>query len=193
MNRWVLPPFTDTTGKVKVMDTTKIIEELRDDGDEVELADGRVLRLRYEADESMTVEDDSDWFGRIEWARRENAYGHAVRPSGFDGGAEVLYYNRGDRCWWQPPTDAVKDGRLRDTLRRQLNELLECGYRLAIVELCDGRDVYGHRIVVAVQTLGGIAPFDDVDDGYLADMVNEVFRDVNSMTPDAWLKWLGWK
>lgn len=161
-----------------------LLADLGDDGDTVELPDGRTLRLRIEPDQDQRM-PDGDWFGAIEFVkspRRDSiaadyGYPHSARPAGFDGAAEILRCNNCDPVWWQPPEDARKDRHLRDSMRSTLVNVLEYGYCGLVLELCDGRDAYGRPIVVNMASLWGIEPFPDA--GYVAEVVADLAAELD--------------
>ena len=154
--------------------TKEQAEQLVDNGT-LQLDDGRVLRFREDADNDTTI-NDYDYLGKVApIGRREY---QPTRPEGFDGMAEKIS-TQGDTFWWQPPDDLRKgwlDNPLRATLRQSVQDILNYGYQVFIVELCHGTDGYGKPIVVDYGTLGGIEPFmgDDDKADYLMDIVFEI-------------------
>lgn len=181
----------------------EILDELTDDGDTVELDDGRTLRLRIESsDESFlfvhkdgTLDTNDECYGTFAFydTRERNcgSYGYPVRPDGFDGNAEVLRSNGGDPLWWQPPTgdyalidpDTGKPARRGSDTFRQLRshvlDLLEFGYSAVGVEVLDGKDAYGRPIVVNHAWIGyvepeGYATWKDTLRGIVSDLLAEL-------------------
>ena len=134
--------------------------QLRSDGDTLELEDGRVLRLRVTADD-WSLDQDGDWFGRVGWWAKDE------RPDWCDGSAEILDHDGATRLWWMPPADAKNDDVLKRNLRADIKEILAYGYSTYTLELCEGRDAYGNPIVREPASIGGVAPLwkgSDVDD-----------------------------
>jgi len=138
-----------------IMDKTM----LRSDGDTLELRDGRTLRLRVTPDEFYGIDDELDYLGRVEWVR-SNDYG-SVRPDWANGNAEVIDRGYYQRLWWQPPSDVVRGTDEFKNLRRLVMDTLTYGYSVYTLEVCEGRDAYGQRIVVNMESLGGVAPIWD--------------------------------
>ena len=91
-------------------------------------------------DHDATINDiPSDVYGRVEHAERcLYRDGYRERPSGFDGGAELIRFGRGEAVWWQPPHDVVLDSGLRRSLRRTVEDILEYGFVLwsVVIERC---------------------------------------------------------
>lgn len=140
----------------------EITRALTDDGDTLELPDGRTLRVRTEPDD-MTIMDEQGegmWCGRLEWVRANRDYWPArySRPDGFDGAAEIIRREDGEALWWDVPTDLRGDANRenRDAVRREITELLNCGYRVVVLELCNGEDAYGRPIVESFASVGAV-------------------------------------
>lgn len=169
-------------------DLDTMADELTDDGDTVHLSeyegfsddDTRILRLRLEPDD-MTIMDEAGegvWCGRLAWDDRNvNDYGWRRRPDGFDGRAEVIYRDRGDRMWWQVPDDIAPGSEAHASLRRTILDIIEYGYHIAIIELLDGTDAYGRPIVRQVESLGGIEPFPD--DAHMLEVVTALLEQMD--------------
>jgi hypothetical protein len=155
------------------MSDTKVM--LRYDGDTVKLEDGRVLLLSIIPDDGYTIEDDGDWFGRIEWVGQSSGL-PGNRPSYMDGAAEVIDRGRNAQLWWQPPSDVVNNPDLRRSLRVELMRILNEGYYAYRLEVCRGEDYYGNPIVENVATIGGVAPVYNPEgkDYLIADLLNEL-------------------
>lgn len=152
------------------------LADLTQDGDTVELDDGRTLRLRLTADD-MTAADDGDWYGAIapvRWAHRYDADYHQQpeRPNGFTGNAEKLHYGRGEVVWWEPPSDVKRGTDGFTTLRATLRDVLEYGYVVVSLELCRGTDAYGRPVVVDVASIGGVEAM--ARDDYMREIVSEL-------------------
>ena len=160
-----------------------LLESLAEDGDTVELENGRALRLRVQSDECDVMDLWSDdCYGRIAFVSgRTNVYGYPQdRPEGFDGNAEKLSYGRGDDAWWQPPADIKRGTEQFQTCRRVVRDLLEFGFYSVGLELLDGTDAYGRPIVVNAAWLGGLEPMnyrawqDCLQNDVLPDLLSEV-------------------
>lgn len=153
-------------------------DELRWDGDTVELPNGETLTLHVEPDQDTSILDEQGegvWCGRLEWAEPNHYTDGYVRPEWADGAAELLRPWFTEPLWWRPATDVVKDRELRDRMRRSLLELLEFGYSVVTVEAFRHRDIYGRGCVEAVASLGSV---EACLDGVLADVVPEVVAEV---------------
>lgn len=153
--------------------TPEQIAELADDGDVLKLDDGRMLRLRLAVDEDTSI-NDFDGFGKTEQYSHRYIYeeGRAQRPSNFTGNSEKVQISRGDWIWWEPPTNGPKRGTPEFVeFRQQVRDLLECGFYVVTLELCDGTDAYGRPIVVDMTSLGGV---DDVSSKYLPEVVADI-------------------
>ncbi len=112
-------------------------DELRWDGDTVELPNGETLTLHVEPDQDSSVFDEAGegmWVGMLEWTHRTNDYGWPIRPDWADGGAEILQRDHNSALWWRPLEDCLRDRELRNKLRATLCELLEYGYSIVGVE-----------------------------------------------------------
>lgn len=108
-------------------------DELRWDGNTVELPNGETLTLRVEGDPDHSVMDEDESFiGKLAWVERDDCYYHAPRPAGFDGGAMILRGRNFDAMWWQPPAELAREhiGQFRDWVV----ERLEDGYCIVGVE-----------------------------------------------------------
>ena len=155
------------------MTTTELdLSPLQDDGDTLDLGDGRMLRLRIEVDQSASI-NDYDCYGRVSTEReRETLWGYKSRPSDVTGNAEKLWYgNLGFLGWWEPPADVKRtDPHFRE-LREEVKELLAYGFSGVILELCEGRDYYGKPVVINSASLWGI---DSLDNGYIHEVVREL-------------------
>lgn len=68
-------------------------DELRWDGDTVELPNGETLTLHVEPDQDTSILDEQGegvWCGRLEWAVSNRYTDGYARPEWADGGAELL-------------------------------------------------------------------------------------------------------
>ena len=161
------------------MTDTLDLTELREDGDTVELADGRGLRLSIGPDCWTSLDDFPDCYGLIEWARRNHNYGGWVRPGGFDGNAEVMSYGNSDAYWWQPPADVKRGTEEFEKLRLVVRELVEFGFIVVALELretvADSRGGV-HRVTAGMASLCGIEWSTTPDDlqGILRDLADEL-------------------
>jgi hypothetical protein len=85
-----------------------------------------------------------------------------------------------DTFWWQPPDDLRKGWvtyEHKATLRQAVQDILNYGYQVFVVELCKGVDAYGRPVVVDYGSLGGIEPFmSDEDKG---ETVRDIVYEMN--------------
>ena len=155
------------------------LADLTADGDTVDLADGRTLRLRIETDMDTTI-NDSDTYGKSE--RYCHDYwrdGRTLRPDDFTGNAEKVQVDRGDWIWWEPPADGPKRGTPEFRKFRSLvADLLSRGFYVVTLELCAGIDAYNWRIVVDVASLGGV---DSVDGENLAFVLPDLLSELRGI------------
>lgn len=149
----------------------ELLADLRDDGDTIDLGDGRALRLKIRPDEGYDPFNETDIYGRIGWGDRNNDYGRERRPKGFTGNAEKISIGRGDMAWWEPPTDVKRSDPSFAKLRSLVVDLAEYGCSYVALELLEGEDAYSRPIVVNVASLGGI---DSLADGYLLQVIGEL-------------------
>jgi hypothetical protein len=155
------------------------LSELTDDGDTIEIEDGRKLRLRIEVDQDASINDyDSD--GKVEWTRRDRDYGRTVRPDDFDGAARIIETDGDSSLWWQPPSPKMigcvwTPEQMRSEQAR-ITELVRYGFRGVVLELLDGVDAYNRPIVKEVASLWGI---DSLENGYLASVLYDLLAELN--------------
>lgn len=150
------------------IDTTK----LRDDGDTLELPNGRTLRLLITPDDGFTI-NEFDCYGRTEWVSK-NWLGHHTRPESMDGQARVISSDYRSVCWWQPPADIAAE-HISEILK-SVRDIQEFGFQVWTLELLNGTDAYGRDVVVSYSTTGGIEPFTDSDcaDSIVRDLLSEL-------------------
>jgi hypothetical protein len=149
---------------------------LTDDGDTVDLEDGRTARLLISPDD-INPFDEFDCYGKVSPIARRSMDQGLPRPPGFDGNAEKLYACGTDAFWWQPPADGPKRGTEEFAQERRLViDLASWGMKRVALEILDGTDAYGRPIVVNVASLGGI---DSLEDGYLAEVVSELAAELD--------------
>lgn len=153
-------------------------------GARVDLPTGRALHLREEADDVGPLEQINgvDVYGRVGWGRKDGYRSslyvgcQTKRPDGFDGRARVLLREGDLRLWWQPPA-TVPDGDLAHEAAR-VRDAVTYGFRVAFVELVDGRDAYGSPIVREFECLGALE-WDWLDDeSYRLDVLEQLAGDV---------------
>lgn len=154
------------------MMATLDLDDLRSDGDVVDLPDGRKLRLRIEPDEDASINDyDSD--GRIEWTR--DTWRGSVRPDGFNGAARIIERDGGSSLWWQPPgldiTGTPWDAATFRAEETRIRELARYGFSVVILEVLEGTDAYGRPVVANFASLGAV-------DGATGDYLAEIVRDL---------------
>lgn len=126
----------------------------------VPVSDGTRLVFRIECDEFADVRDDQDWIGRIAECSDGGWYRHQSRPEGFDGAARKVRAHTGDVWWWQPPSDAVSDDALVQSLRRELVDILTYGYSLLSVTLQESCSHHAWHDVSGT-SIGGLGPNTD--------------------------------
>ncbi len=158
------------------------LSELRDDGDTIELESGATLRLRVHPDD-MTAMDDGDWYGAValvEWDR----YNERIkpRPNGITGNAEKLYFGRGEVVWWEPPGDVKRGTPGFTSLRSALLDVLEYGYVVVTLELCEGVNAYRQPIVRNVASVGGVEAMARPD--YMTEIVSELAAELGINTEE---------
>lgn len=164
------------------------LTQLTQDGDTLELPDGRTLRVRVEPDQDYNPFEDFDIYGRISDLRwgpdnrsLENVYGNLERPHDFDGNAEKIDIISG-RIWWQPPKDGPKRGtpEFREW-RSFIIDLASYGGVGVILELLDEvPDAYGQPVVRHTASLWGI---DSLDDGYITEVVRDLAHELGLHKP----------
>lgn len=130
------------------------------DNETVDLPNGQTLRLRRDYDHLVTI-NDFDYLGKVEPVQPDRYYGcypHAERPRGFDGSARIMRTRYGN-YWWQPPDGfATYEKDVQRAIWRTACDVVEYGYYVYIVELCEDQDAYRRPIVREVEFLGGIEP-----------------------------------
>lgn len=88
------------------------LSDLSDDGDFVELDDGRTVRLKIEPDDMPFLFRDrhgnlccnDEMWGEFAFVDTRSDYRHNSRPAGFTGNAEIIQSRGGDPLWWEPPS-----------------------------------------------------------------------------------------
>ena len=134
-----------------------------------------MLRLKIEADQDASI-NDFDCYGKVNTDRlRTNDYGYQMRPDGFTGNAERLYYGNDGPWWWEPPTDVKRSDPGFRAFRDTVRELLAFGFKGVILELCEGDDAYGRAIVRNTASLWGC---DSLENGYLLEVVGELVTEL---------------
>ena len=153
-------------------DTRLDLSSLEDDGDTLELEDGRVLRLKITVDPDASI-NDFDCYGKVYDgpALRRNDMGYYPRPPGFTGNAERLWYGNDGPWWWEPYADIKRGTPEFDEMRCQVQELLAFGYKGVILDLISSCDHCGRSGVIKSASLWGI---DSLDNGYIHEVVSEL-------------------
>ena len=136
------------------MTTTTIYDTLREDGDTVELPDGRTLRLRITPDETTRL-DDFDIYGDAYAVKSERTVELLSISGPFD---------------WEPPADyedMTEDAKA--TLRVLVGEIVSFGFVAVWLEVLDGtKDAYGKPVVKDYAVIGGVEPLaGDYDIAYV--------------------------
>lgn len=150
------------------MTTTTIdLSSLTEDGDTLDLGDGRTLRLRIRPDEDIDPFKEFDCYGKLSECRTDGQ-----RPAGFDGNAEKLRLQH-DCYWWQPPADGPKRGTDEfASLRQSVIDVANDGLYGVVLELLSGKDGYGQPIVAKVESLWAIDGLRQND--YLSTVVRDL-------------------
>lgn len=160
------------------------LSDLTDDGDTIDLPDGRSLLLRIEPDEYASIMDDGDWYGDLKWGTNDRYTGRDVRPDDFDGSAEKILTDGRDVLWWAPPADAVRDADLRGRLRSSIISLYHQGYNVVTLELRETlTDSAGHSHTVTVESasLGMVDLIGDTtadDEAHVREILSDLIHEV---------------
>lgn len=145
-----------------------------------ELSNGQLVRFRRDFDYNISL-NDFDYLGKItpvEPDRYYYCYPHAERPAGFDGSARIIR-TRDASLWWQPPSDwHTMSADTQRAVWRTACDVVEWGYYVYVVELCEGVDAYRRPIVRNVEALGGVEPMlgDDDDEAIITDLLAQLLR-----------------
>lgn len=99
-------------------------------------------------DRSGDVANDES-YGRTAWVDKMTP-----RPPAFSGAARKI---RDGNLWWEPPSDHTGDVL---SLQRELEDLLEYGYRYISASLSTPSDCCGLELVFASLAMGGLSPSD---------------------------------
>lgn len=161
-----------TAGRIGVPD----LSGLQDDGDTLDLGDGRTLRLRIEPD-FIDPFVEYETYGKVQVADNRSGGRYATRPKGFDGNSEKLHIGNNGPFWWQPPDDVKRTDDGFRKLRSLVIDLLERGMYVVLLEVLQGTDAYRRPIVVSVASLGGI---DSLHNGYLAEVLGDLYAEVQA-------------
>lgn len=161
--------------------TIDFLSSLADDGDTVELPDGRTLRLRIEPDQDSSAWGE-DFYGEFALVERDRWTGRDLpRPDNFDGNSEKMQLRDGDPFWWQPPRgdyelSAKRGSKEFAEFRQAVRDLVEFGFTSVGLELLDGVDAYHRPIVKDAQWLGGV---DSLEGGYLQDVLSDLLAEMD--------------
>lgn len=148
----------------------ELLNNFTDDGDTLDIGNGKMLRLVITPDED-TLLNDFDYYGQIEWVR-VNDCGRHTRPESFDGRAQVISSEWYQRLWWQPPTDMTHPEDIRQ-IKRLVLDIIEYGFNVVTLQLCENEDAYGNPIIIDYACLGGVEPFSDLTD-IVSDLASEL-------------------
>lgn len=144
---------------------------LTDDGDTLELDDGRVLRLKIEVDQDASINDFD--YGKAEWTRSNN-FG-SVRPAEFSGRARKIDVDSPYSLWWEP-WEGATDEQIHESIPR-IVDLVRFGFKGVILELWSTCDHCNAKSLVKDASLWGI---DSLDNGYIHDVVTELAGEINA-------------
>jgi hypothetical protein len=165
--------------------TTKNLERLPlEDGETVELLNGKKLRLKVSPD-YYTDLNDFDYLGRVEWSKYSSysktsyIYDRNPRPDGFNGNAEIIDVDRGSSLWWQPPQDVARGSDQFKALRILVKNVVNYGFNVFTLELLDGKDGYGRDIVAKYSSLAGLEPF--LDELSKEDILQELLSELGEL------------
>lgn len=145
----------------------------------VTLDNGLIVKYRTEPDNDMSV-NEWDCYGKVA-PRETNRYSgrKSERPEEFNGSAEIIH-TQFDEFWWQPPTDLKatwkKDMVQYRAMRQSLHDILQWGFDMYFVEICQGTDAYGHDIVLDYGVLGCVEPM--IKDEYKIEILRDVLADI---------------
>lgn len=148
-------------------------------GDDVELDDGRIIRLLVSQDDwDTTSMIDEDLFGRLEYIDSRKYGRDRVRPDWCDGSGRIIHTMNGGSYWWQPPSDIKHDGDAIRKMFRYLADVLENGFQIVTVELCRNEtDYYGEPIMDDLFSLGGVEWYVG-DDVYRTQIVADLLTQI---------------
>lgn len=158
------------------------LSALGEENDSLEVGDGVTLRLRIYPDDSASINDYPDVYGRIECAPTSN-YGRdgmlMSRPDGFTGNAEKLGVGQSyDRYWWEPSPNGPKRGTPEFAKeRQQVLNLLEFGFIGVVLERWERCDHCGTERMTESASLWGIE--NNADEAYLQETLRELLYEIN--------------
>ena len=148
------------------------------DGDQTKIdVDGVLWRLRIETDEDTSINDE-DTYGKVEYVVCDRNTGRPLpRPKGFTGRARKLTTYRGDAFWWEPPYWEGQDWDAETWCKetQHVRDLMTWGFKVAILERCQGKDAYRRPIVTHFHALAGV---DTIDPEYLRQTVDELLAEI---------------
>ncbi len=147
------------------------------------LDNGIKIKWRAEPDNDMSV-NDWDCYGKVQPRTTKRYSGYkSERPDGFDGMAEVIH-TQYDEFWWQPPADLKatwkKDIEQYRSIRESLHDILQWGFDMYFVEICQGTDAYGNDVVLDYSVLGAIEPM--IKDAYKVEILSGILFELDIPT-----------
>lgn len=159
------------------------IKDLSDDGDEFELPDGTLIRLKIEVDDAGALEhlQDFECYGKIEpvghnrYPEMHGGSEEAVRPAGFDGAAFKIkiprsYHYEGN-VWWQPPgleiTGARWDRKTTMEEKDRIYQLLFWGFKQVGLQ-----HVKSNGVVADESWIGGV-------DEFYPELIDDLLSELN--------------
>ena len=157
------------------------LSDLFDDGDYVNLDDGRSVRLRIEPDQDTSVRDYECYGEFSEYAYDYRHDHHEPRPDGFDGDAEKIQVDRGLWMWWQPPRgDYALDYKRGTpefaTFRSFVIDLASYGFIGLIIEVWHSCGECSTRHEETTASIWGVEW--GTDDAYRRTLISELLAEV---------------
>lgn len=153
----------------------------------VALDNGVTVTFTTDSDSDTSI-NDFDCYGKIHWIERRSDWAASPRrPDNFDGMAEILTTNYGDRYWFQPYCDGKEyrrlwhtDAEYRNANRQQVMDLLNYGFQTYTVELFRTCESCQRPESLTYRTMGGIEPFAEFGDqkSVLDDLIREAFYEI---------------
>ena len=103
-------------------------------------------------DYSLTI-NEFDCYGAIQWSK--------TRPTNFDGLAEIIDRDNGDKLWWLPYREGKKIYN-SSKARQTVIDICKYGFRVITLKLIGpawDANKTKHRITLSQSSIGGLEPF----------------------------------